>query len=64
MNTHATAFEGPEAKTRHDTVASSAVLAAMLVSALSGAFVIEVDPAVMLAANAPASFVAVEEDRP
>ena len=64
MNTHATTFEGPDVKTRHDTVTSSAVLAAMLVSALSGAFVIDVDSSVMLAANTPANYVAVEEARP
>ena len=64
MDTHATTFEGPDVKTRHDTVASSAVLAAMLVSALSGAFVVDVDSSVMLAANTPANYVAVEEARP
>jgi len=64
MNTHATTFEGPDVKTRHDTAASCTVLAAMLVSALSGAFVVDVDSSVMLAANTPAPYVAVEEARP
>ena len=64
MDTHVTAFEGTDVKTRHDTVACGTVLAAMLVSALSGAFVVDVDSSVMLAANAPAHYVAVEEARP
>jgi len=37
MNANTVAFEGPEVKTRHDTVASSAVLASILVSVLCGA---------------------------
>ncbi|HUP96542.1 MAG TPA: hypothetical protein VM073_01300 [Usitatibacter sp.] len=65
MDTHAnTSFDVPDVKTRHDTAATGAVLAAMLVSALSGAFVVDVDSTVMLAASAPAPYIAVEETRP
>lgn len=63
MNTNRMEYEAPEAKTRHDSVATSAVLAAMLVSALSGAFVIEVDPSAIQAADIPARYAAVEEAR-
>ena len=64
MNANPMNFDAPEAKTRHDTVASTTVLAAMLISALSGAFVIvDVDSSVSLAANAPAIYAAVEEAR-
>ena len=63
MNAIRTEYEAPEAKTRHDSVATVTVLAAMLVSALSGAFVVEVDPSTMHAADTPARYAAVEEAR-
>lgn len=63
MNANHVNFEAPAAKIRHDTRASVAVLAAMVVSALSGAFVVDVDSTVSLAANAPAIYAAVEEAR-
>ena len=63
MNTIRTEYEVPEAKTRHDSVATVTVLAAMLVSALSGAFVDGADPAALHAADAPARYAAVEEAR-
>ena len=63
MNTNRMDYEAPEAKTRHDSIATSVVLVAMLVSALSGAFVIEADPASMHAADGPARYAAVEEAR-
>lgn len=44
-------YETPEAKSRHDTTASSMVLAAMLASVLSGALVADVAAPLMLAAN-------------
>ena len=43
-------YESPEAKSRHDTTASSMVLAAMLASVLSGALVADVAAPVMMAA--------------
>lgn len=51
-------------KTRYDNVASTAVLAAMLVSALSGAFVNDVPAVAAVAANDRAVYAAVEEQRP
>ena len=51
-------------KTRYDNVASTAVLAAMLVSALSGAFVNDVPPAANAAGNDRVVYAAVEEQRP
>ncbi len=63
MNTNRMEYETPEAKTRHDSIATGVVLATMLVSALSGAFVIEADPAAMHAADRPAHYAAVEEAR-
>jgi hypothetical protein len=51
-------------KTRYDNVASTAVLTAMLVSALSGAFVSDVPPVAGVAANDRAVYAAVEEQRP
>ena len=63
MNTNRTEYEALEARTRHDSVATFTVLAAMLVSALSGAFVVEADPAALHAADAPARYAAVEEAR-
>ena len=63
MNTNRTEYEVPEARTRHDSVATFTVLAAMLISVLSGAFVVDVDSSVSLAANAPAIYAAVEEAR-
>lgn len=50
----ASSYETPEAKSRHDTTASSLVLAAMLASVLSGALVADVAAPVMLAANTAA----------
>ena len=64
MNTNRMDYESPEAKTRHDSVATSVVLVTMLVSALSGAFLIEADPAAMHAADTPARYAAAEEARP
>lgn len=63
MNTNRTEYEVPEAKTRHDSVATFTVLAAMLVSALSGVFVIGSDPAAIHAGDPPVHYVAVEEAR-
>jgi len=63
MNTPTTNYAGPEAKTRHDTLASSVVLAAMLASALCGVFVAEVDATLALDGK-PAVYAAVEEARP
>ena len=60
MNASTTNYEEPGASTRHDSFASSVVLAAMLVSALSGAFVVDVDYTEGLAAK-PARYSAVEE---
>ena len=52
MNAETTSrYETPEAKSRHDTTASSMVLAAMLASVLSGALVADLGAPVMLAAN-------------
>lgn len=53
-------YAEPGAKTRHDTLASSVVLASMLVAALSGAFVADIDATVGLAGK-PAAYAAVEE---
>lgn len=63
MNTNRTEYEVPEAKTRHDSVATFTVLAAMLVSVLSGVFVVEVDRAATHAGEPPARYAAVEEAR-
>lgn len=63
MNANQMNFDALEGKTRHDTFASTTVLAAMLISVLSGAFVVDVDSSVSLAANAPAIYAAVEEER-
>lgn len=63
MNANRMEYEAPEAKTRHDSIATSIVLVTMLVSALSGAFVIEADPAATHAADRPAHYAAVEEVR-
>lgn len=63
MNATTTQYAAPGGKTRHDTLASSVVLAAMLVSALCGAFVADVDPTMALAGD-PARYAAVEEARP
>ena len=60
MSARMTDYEAPDAGTRHDSFASSVVLAAMLVSALSGAFVVDVDYTEGLAAK-PARYSAVEE---
>ena len=51
-------------KTRYDNVASTAVLAAILVSALSGAFVNDAPSAANVAANERAVYASVEEHRP
>ena len=59
MNTMRTEYEVPEAKTRLDSVATFTVLAAMLVSMLSGVFVI--DSAPMHVSDTPARYAAVEE---
>jgi hypothetical protein len=63
MNTSHVHFEVPAAKTRHDALASGSVLGAMLLSALAGAFVIDVDPSLAIAAEPPAHYAAVEEAR-
>ena len=63
MNARTTNYAVPGAKTRHDTLASSVVLAAMLASALCGAFVADVDATVALGGD-PARYAAVEETRP
>lgn len=63
MNANLTIFERPEVKVRHDTIASSTVLAAMIISSLCGAFVVDVDSSVALAADTPARYAAVEEAR-
>ena len=63
MNANLTNFEGPGVKTRHDTFASSVVLGAIVISVLCGAFVVDVDSSVALAANTPAHYAAVEEAR-
>jgi hypothetical protein len=55
-----TNYEAPGATTRNDSFACSVVLAAMLVSALSGAFVADVDATEGLAGK-PAPYSAVEE---
>lgn len=54
-------FEAPAGRTRNDAFASGSVLGAMLLSALAGAFVIDVDPSLASAADAPAHYAAVEE---
>jgi shikimate kinase len=63
MNATHVQFEVPAAKTRHDAVASGSVLGAMLLSALAGAFVIDVDPSLATTAGLPAHYAAVEEAR-
>jgi len=54
-------FEAPAGRTRNDAFASGSVLGAMLLSALAGAFVIDVDPSLANAAEAPTHYAAVEE---
>ena len=54
-------FEAPAGRTRNDAFASGSVLGAMLLSALAGAFVIDVDPSLANAAEAPIHYAAVEE---
>jgi hypothetical protein len=61
MNLNDACFEVPAARTRHDAVASGSVLGAMLLCALAGAVVIEVDPASVVASERPAQYAAVEE---
>jgi hypothetical protein len=65
MNTETMSrYETPEAKSRHDTTASSLVLAAMLACVLSGALVADLGAPLILAANTVAQPQASGEGRP
>jgi hypothetical protein len=58
MDRNNAAFAVPEAHTRHDTIASSTVLAVMLATVLCAVFVVEVDPSSLQAGGAPARYAA------
>ena len=60
MNAGRLYFEAPAGRNRHDALATGSVLGAMLVAAVAGAFVIDVDPAPAFAAI-PTQYAAVEE---
>ena len=65
MNAETTSrYETPEVKSRHDTTATSLVLAAMLASVLSGALVADVGAPLLLAANTVAQPQPQGEGRP
>jgi len=61
MNAKHVSFEAPAGRIRHDAFASGSVLGAMLLSALCGAFVVDVDPSLANAAEQPVHYAAVEE---
>lgn len=61
MKANTLQFVEPAGRTRHDAFATGSVLGAMLLSALAGAFVVNVDPSMANAADAPTHYAAVEE---
>jgi hypothetical protein len=62
MKARTTIYDAPTGRTFHDTLASSVVLAAMLASALCGAFVVDAEATVAQEAS-HGQYVALEESR-
>ena len=54
-------FVEPAGRTRNDAFATGSVLGAILLSALAGAFVVDVDPSMARADDVPMHYAAVEE---
>jgi len=60
MDRNNAAFAVPGAHTRHDTVATGAVLAVILASVLCGVLLVEADPSPVHAGEAPARYAALD----